>query len=323
MDYLAPSFSVTLADIDDPTILNRITPQQKVRLYTTNGNSRSLALTGYIDKRERSRSGNNSSFSISGRAATGDLVDCSATSFNRTFTQVNISRLATEISSPFVRVLQDITELAINSPIYEYSLQNDTTVFEVLNEIASRKGAMFLTDAYGNLVVTQAFRWAHAGANLVDGKNILSLSEKWDVKKLFSEYIVKGQSKNSLGELDSGLSATIKDTSVPRDRPKIITVEGNQNALDLYTVGGWELSTRNARAKQYTVKVQGWYPEGSAKRWQINTTVDLISQTMDIRKSLVVSDVELSQDASGTTTTMVLREPGAYAPAPTVPEGTI
>lgn len=319
MDSLAHGFQITLADIrqlnGEVVDISPIVPFAEMSLIIERGSFQIPIFRGYVDSRTRTYSGSSTSLTVSGRSKTADLVDCSAIYKTNTFTNIDFTDMAQKLCEPFgVKV---VSYLDSNEKISKYTIKNGATVFSVLEENARKVGATLTTSLSGELVLSYSDSAPISDVDIAEGLNLKQLTEKWDTKKRFSEYIFKGQGIVSGGKpwepnLSIGIKAIAKDNEVPRYRPLIKASNGKTTNSQLKKNAHWESQVRKGKSLEYQVSLQGWFQGDSGQPWEINTLTNLISQRFDINKSLLITDVEFTKSDSGTETAITLRDPKTY-----------
>lgn len=271
-------------------------------------------ITGAVDRAAISYDANSHAVSVSGRDATGDLVDCSADHGKGEWRNADIGRIARDLCAPFgikVTVAGDI-----GAPFDSFAIEPGETVFECIERAARQRGVRLLSDGLGGLVVG-AKPAEQSGASLIEGENLLSCEVANDASQRFSKYLVKGQRSgddDTNGAAAAQIKATADDTGVKRYRPQLIIVEDQGNIAGFQKRARWEASVRAARALTATVRVQGW--SNGSKLWAPNQLVRLAAPTARIDRTLLIRDVDLVVDASGTFSELVLTPREAYSLLP-------
>lgn len=272
-------------------------------------------ITGSVDRAAISYDARTHSVAVTGRDATGDLVDCAAEHSKGEWRNADLGQIARDLAKPFgiaVTVAGDI-----GAPFPVFSIEPGETAFECMERAARQRGVRLLSDGNGGLIVG-AKPATQSGAALVEGENILSLEVGNDASQRFSQYRVLGQQAGNddiSGAAAAQVKATAADAGITRYRPLVIVDEDQGDIAGFQRRAKWEASVRAARALTANVRVQGW--EHGSGLWQPNTLVRLTSPTARIDREMLVRDVDLVVDG-GTFAELVLTPPEAYSllPAP-------
>jgi prophage tail gpP-like protein len=272
-------------------------------------------ITGFIDRAANAYDDRNHGISVSGRDATGDLVDCSAEHSKGEWRNADLGQIARDLAQPFgirVTVAGDI-----GAPFPSFAIEPGETVFECMERAARQRGARLVSDGLGGLVVG-ARPAAAAGGALIEGVNILELELTNDASQRFSVYRVLGQQAGTddvNGAAAAQVKASANDTGVKRYRPLVLVDEDQGNIAGFQRRAKWEASVRAARALTARVRVQGWKHAGGL--WQPNTLIPLASPAARVDRQLLVTEVDFVVDERGTYTELLLTTPEAYSLLPT------
>lgn len=296
-------------------------------------------MTGYINSITRSRSGEQTSLTISGRDKTQDLIDCSAITKSNGWTEAKLERIATDLAQPFDVFVDDRTDAV--EPFKTFSVQSGETAFETIERACRLVGVLPIPNRFGDLVLTYATEPDTPGTDplesltntvldLVEGENILEINETKTSTERYSEYLVKGQDSGRGKKWDSTtlrVRGNSRDSGVNRHRPLVITAEGKTTAKKAQVRANWEAQVRRGRSAEYTVTVQGWFqaPPGVStdnKPWDTNLLVNLISNPLNVRKVLLITEVNFELDAeTGRRTILSLKDPSTYKQNPDEVQG--
>lgn len=273
-------------------------------------------ITGYVDELEVRIDSGQHDTRVTGRDATADLVDCSASGKTGQWRGQKIERIAEDLCRPFrvpVRV-----EVDTGAALPSFALQEGETVFEAIERAARIRALMLMSDSLGALLITRASAM-RAPTALVLGANVLKLSARLDVRDRFSVYAVKGQAPGNdffSGKAVSQMVAVATDPyfAAPRYRPLVLTNDAPDLAASLKGRVQWEANVRAARSLDIEVVVQGWrHAEGL---WQPNTTVRLQAPSLNLDTDLLITTVRNRLDDSGSTTALSLTREDAFTLLP-------
>ena len=312
IEQLAPSMSVQLTD--------RWTEEMEP-IPIESGNPFTVfiedekVITGYIDQDEEQESATTHQLSFTGRAKTGDLVDCAAIKGNGRWRNRDLLKIAKDLCAPFnIEVSTKVDLGAALSP--SFSIDDGETVFECLSRAARMRAVLLCTDAEGNLFFDRVStkRIKHV---LQYGHNILTRQHSNDWSQRFSDYKIKSQSAggdSTFGSAAASIKKTVEDEGVNRYRPTILHSSNESNGVELKKRVTWERNVRAGRSKRLRYTVLGWRHSGGL--WTPNTLVRVVDPRIETDDDLLVSGVNLTRDNQGEKTTLELGIPEAFSVEP-------
>ncbi len=307
MDQLAGSFSFTLtARFGADHAVRPIRPGAKAGVSLAG----ETVISGYVDKAQPHYDADRHELTVSGRDATGDLVDCAAIHKSGHWTNMSLAQIAFDLISPFKAGLTVIAN--VGAPFKKWAIEAGETVFENLDRAARFRGVLLYSDGLGNLVIGEASS-ARAPAELVLGRNIESASGVSSELQRFSDYIVRAQqsgTNETYGAGAAALSAQAADATVLRYRPKVILAENESNAAGVKQRADWERTVRAARAQTVVYTVNGWRANG--KLWAPNTNTHVRDPFLGIDDDRFISRVAYTMDSEGLRTELSVLPKAAY-----------
>lgn len=312
IEHCAGGFELGVSELwhgQDRPAAARVGDRCEVMIGTT------TVITGWVDAVELGMEATTHEVQITGRDATGDLVDCSAMRKTGQWRGLRIEQIAAELAAPYgVPVRADVDT---GKPLTSFALQEGETVFEAIERAARIRALLLISDGKGGLVITRAGT-ARVPTALVLGENMLSCKVKSDWHDRYSAYLFKGQAPG--GDFFSGAAAAhvvarAADTDVTRHRPLLITNDQPDVAATLKQRAQWEANVRAARSLQVEVEVQGWRHDVGL--WQPNTLVHVQALPLRLDDELLISGVEYSLEAHGTKTKLQLTRADAFRLLPT------
>lgn len=282
----------------------------------------SQVISGFVDRRSLSFGPGTHTLGVSGRDATANLIDCSASLKKWEFTKANVFKLATELCKPFGIGVKLQPGLAQPIAHDKLTLDPGETAHEIIEKACRLAGVLPISDGTGSLVLTRSPGAPRCTSTLVSGKNILSGSADFDATGRFATYKVLGQHKatdNFFAEKAANVKGTATDANVRRkQRVLIIRPEGNVTTAQATTRAEWEAKVRAARGDSVTLAVQGW-TQADGTLWPINALVGVEASFIGVVGDMLITQVTYSiDDGGGTTTTLTLRRPDAFIPEPIV-----
>lgn len=272
-----------------------------------------VVITGHVDVVAPQYDAHQHTLQISGRDATGDLVDCAAVHKSGGWTNRTLAQIARDVAKPFgigVKV-----ETNVGKPIKSLTIEPGETALETLDRAARYRGVLLMSDGLGNLLLTEPRKGGAAPAALELGKNILSASGHVSLVDRFATYIVKAQqsgSDSTFGAAASGPSAQVVDAVMQalRYRPTVILCEDQASAADCKLRAEWQRTVAAARSRQVVYTVVGW--RANMKLWQPNTTVPVTDAYLSLKETRLISQVDYTLDEQGARTELTCTLKHAY-----------
>lgn len=261
-------------------------------------------IDGHIDVVAPDYDANHHSLHVSGRDATGDLVDCAAIHPSGSWHDRTLAQIAADLVKPFGITLKVLTD--VGKPFKTWKIEPGETVMENLDRAARYRGVLLISDGLGNLLITQpATRQAPAGLTL--GQNILRASGHSSELQRFEKYIVKAQQSGSdtvFGTAASAPSGEALDAAVGRYRPTVIMGESQSDAAECKARAEWQRTVSAARARQVVYTVTGW--TANDQLWEPNALVHVTDSFLGIDEVRLISQVDFTLDEHGRRTELTV-----------------
>ncbi|WP_432473341.1 phage baseplate assembly protein [Amphritea sp. HPY] len=295
IEQAAPTFSIGLSSyFDGGNRVLPVSPGSSCKLELNN----ELVITGHVDGVQGSYGVKQHNYSIAGRSAIGDLVDCTAIIAGGEFKDQTVAAIASVLCKPFGIKAVVESGVDVGAPLSKHR-SDDGSVHEVIERACRRRGLLLTSSAEGDLVITTVGSGS-ISTPLVSGENIKKGSGKFSQHERFSEYRVKGQvDDGGQGwELEQQVQAlgVAKDPNVKRYRPLVIDAE--EGDTDLSKRAQFEATTRLGRSVQVTYSVQGWEHDGGL--WEPNKLVRVVDYYFDIDGWFLISKVVYRYGKGGT-----------------------
>jgi len=276
-------------------------------------------LTGYVDSVTQSYSLDSNEVTVSGRSATGQLVDCSAITAPNHWRKKKPEAVAKLLADPYGITVKVAPGTDTGEPISRFSVESGETVFSAIERAAQQNALLVTDDADGALVLTTADTTPRTKVSLISGENILTGSGTFSGAERFSEIRCKGQTAGSdeaSGETVAGIAQAVTDPDVDLTRVLIVTAEGRTNKARAKQRAIWETVNRAGKSVDVTYEVRGWRQgiNESDPLWLPGTLARVDDRVMGIDADLLIVSVDYSIDDGGTLTTIKLAPPGAYIP---------
>lgn len=320
IDELAPAFSVevrTAAGLDTREAL-------AVGEYVEVLVDEETVLSGWIEEVEVAGDGRDSSLSVSGRAITGDLVDChvigDGAAKRSSWRKATTLQIARDLCEPFgIEVSSDVADLS--RPVPHFRTQPGETVFDALLRLAQDHGVRLSTSPLGELRFVRTGSRRSGGA-IRYGVNVHRYSIKDSSAERFSTYIFRGQipaTDETSGKAAASVSWSEDDPVVGRYRPFLIQddIQGGADARERRA--RFERNTRAGRAlvlsydvRPLTGSLEAWYA-APGEIWEENTIVSVEDEEHGVTGEWLVRSVDLRlANGSATVASLELVAPGAY-----------
>jgi prophage tail gpP-like protein len=269
-------------------------------------------ITGWVDEVAVSYDDRAHTVSVSGRDATGDLVDCSAPSTQ--FALFTLAEIAEQLCQPYGIGVINRAERGL--PFQRMKNNEGDTVFETLEAAARCRGVLLLSDGQGNLVLSR-LGGQRVRTPLVLGDNILSMSATFSDRDRYSEYVVKGQTVGTdewSGESAAQPAGRAVDKAITRHRPLTVLAEEQADGATAQERAEWERNVRFGRGRSMSVTVLGWtHADGL---WTPNRLVRLRDSWLGMDRDLLISEVGLVLDEQGLRSELKLCPPETFERLP-------
>lgn len=313
IDALSPTFSLRYTDrqLDSDDTL-RVLPGDLCFLRI--GDDQVLA--GHVDETVTDEDASSRSLSVSGRAMTGDLVDCAVLRRPASWHNATVEQIARDICAPFNIGVTVADGTDLGGPYVRFAIEPGETCLDCLSRAARGRGLILRTSPAGFLVITSVGAW-RSSTVLRGGDNLLSSSRALSLAERFSEVRVRSQSdgEDLFGRTSAQAEAVAKDPNVRRYRPLVVLDDAGQGTRALRRRADWEVAARLGRGSRVSVRLHGWR-DGDGQLWRANTLVRMRHDWHQIDADLLIVAVRLSLDSGGTRATLELCAPEAYRPEP-------
>ena len=310
LDAVSGSFEVGLTNDWSTAIAGgTFKPGQDVKLAIDD----EVILTGFIDDVAVQYSTSEHAFTLRGRDATGQLVDCAADRGKTQFKDKTLTQICTSLCQPFgVGV---IAKTDVGQPFKQIDVQQGEKVFEIIERLCAGRAVAATSDGNGNLVLARTGTTKSGRLEL--GKNILTGNHERSWREQFSEYLVKGQARSGLNlapATHTQPKAQATDPSLKGFfRPFTLLAETQGDDAKFAERAKFEAARRAGAASKATYTVQGWRNGGNTGAlWQPNTLVDVVDKFAGINREMLITSVTFNKDDSGTITTLGVTRPEAF-----------
>lgn len=320
VDQTSSTFSLVVSDANPLSKkAKEITPGTTVKIEYGGA----AVITGYVDTTTVEYSADSHYVTIEGRSKNKDIVDSSVIVDHLSeIKNKNIHDIAAKLCGPFgisVKLADDITDLKIY-PSFKPNLGE--TVHEAIDRLANDSQVVISDLTDGNIMINRIGTKKTANRIINNGSTqtkILSCRATTDESNKYQKVKVLGQHRSdddNFGKKQTKIaSSDIEDSSVKRFRYKLIPAEHEMTQGDVEKQAVWFQQGYAGKGIKCEYSLQGW-TGNAGELWTENKMVsiedDIIQLPMGIE--LLVAQVTYNASNSGTTVTLQLESPGAYAP---------
>jgi prophage tail gpP-like protein len=302
-----------------------------------------MVLSGFIDEVELDWQGASLSCTITGRDATGDLVDCAASPNGPVeFRNVSTLQIAQAICLPFaISASQDVTTANI-FPLF--GIDADETALSAIEKAARQDALLVTSNGVGGLILTQGGS-TRAPASLTRPGNILGGGGKASWAQRFSDYYVKGQTNSTVirksqvplmtpaTDPRSGLTFPIEtetqqtttestvaimtghaiDPQITRYRPTVRMVKTQAGAATVQQQAEWALRVAKGMGSTLNYRVADWRAGPANALWLPNQLSNVNDAWVNLNQDMLISGVTYRYDGTnGEMTEIELAGPTAF-----------
>lgn len=312
------SFSDQWTSENDPWPLN---PQESVEIRIDDV----LICKGFIDSLQGELTDTSRSYTIQGRDAVADIIDCSAPLQFGEMRNLTLKQICDKLSSGLLIKFEEGPGTWNKGKIPYHKVNEGETIFDAISSAAHKVGALLLPNGSGGVLITNVGN-KKSDIKLIEGENAKEFSFTRDFSERYSNYRTAGQGKTAKkGEKTSWASqgfpkgtapkattgstgtaampaANVIDRGVIRYRPLLIRVEGAADASMATKMCEFQAKTREAKSLEVSCTVQDWV-KSPGKPWMINEEIQLVAPRLGIADLygdvFIVAETEFTLSASG------------------------
>lgn len=308
LDHMAGDFNLTLTDeyLNDGQLEKHpIDGGASCRVEIDD----ETVLTGWVDNPIPAFDQNSNVVTVTGRDATGDLVDCSAEV--KEYLNQKLEAVARDMCAPFgIKVVVATDTGAVFGRV---AVNTGDTVQTCIERMCRQRGVLPWSDGLGNLIIGRG-TVGKPVAELKRGVNVKSATAPNNFAGRFSEIIVRGTRETpdsadpTAGSQEQGVA---RDAAVKRHRPKIIVPETQGAIINLNERAAHEQRVAQGKSRSVSATVYGWRHDGGL--WRPGQTVAFSDTRLRISGNWLVGNVAfVKNDDDGTVTKLNLYPPGAF-----------
>ncbi|MBC7171068.1 MAG: hypothetical protein H5U40_01495, partial [Polyangiaceae bacterium] len=301
IEKLAHSFSFTYAE--------QLRPEEDPRWFAP-GDSATLlfdgevVVDGIIDSARVKHTPTALEFSVTGRSVAADIVDCTALTRPRQFSNATVEQITAKLVEPFgfgVRIIGGGTR-----PLRRFTFDKGDTAFSAVMRACKLRGLWpryFMDDRVIELARLDA---TTEEVPLVVGVNVVELDYTVDFSQRFGSYHFTGSRRatNDDGETSEGENkprfsrflGVAKDAAISRYRPMRLQLRGGDGSGDAVTRANRERNQRAGNSEKVSAKALGWRDRDGGL-WRPNQRRLVIDDELGIHGEMIITDVTFAWDA--------------------------
>lgn len=277
-------------------------------------------MTGYVDSITGDYGKDTLTLRTSGRSRTADLVDCSIRHATGHWRSRTLLQIVTDLTEPFgIPVEIDVNVYETNALKFERVEADDgEAVYDLISRVCSVRGVLAVCTPEGALRLTRIERSPALRNVILRVDETITRSWSWSVSDLFSDYYLRSQTgrrKNENGSRAALEAYSIKDETVPRYRPKVLTSEASARLAELKDHAAWERNTRHGKALRLTYQLPGAIAPDK-QPWAPGMLVRVSDEQIGVNEVLVCARRELRVDGENLFTRIELVQIESYSTEP-------
>lgn len=294
-------------------------------------------MKGWIEELSLGWSDSRLTAEVSGRDATGDLVDCAALPNGPAeFSGLDLLAIAQAVCKPFgIAVRADVP---VGAAFPRAAANVHETALAFLEKLSRQRAVLLVSDGVGGLLLTQGGS-AQAPAPLMVPGNVQALSTRNDWRRRFSDVYVKGGfdtrtmrvgraplitpigAPTTFAATNAMLNATYAyrqetittavtghatDPEITRWRPVVRAARTQSGSSSAQAQAEWALRVARGQSTDFTYTVLDWRAgtsgTGAGALWRPNAVVHVTDPYSAIDKPMLIAGVTYSLSEQGITT---------------------
>ena len=270
-------------------------------------------VNGYNDECSPSFSESGTSFMVTGREKSKDVVDCPPE--QTLFENKKVDEITRAVCAEFGVNFISSSGVDVGAPLQKYCADPGRTGYEVILGACKQRRVLPVCDGLGNVRIENG-KYKAADVDLIQGVNILSANGKFSTKERYKSYRVM-----SSNDFAGKTFAEVIDDSGARNRRWVLVDEKWSNKECCEDRAMWEAKHRNAVANALSVVVPGWRQNAGGKLWTPGTLINChIPCILGNDREYLINKVTFNFSESGSVAVLGIIDPAAYSPAPPFPE---
>lgn len=279
-----------------------------------------LLLTGYVDSVNGDIQKDALTVRASGRSKTEDLADCSIRHATGHWRDRTLLQIVEELIEPFGismqvdALVQPTNELKFS----RVEADDGESVFDLIDRICRVRGVLAMTTPEGHLRLTRITRAAPLRTVSLPIAETISRSWRYETGDLFDQYFLRsqtGRKKNENGKRAALESYSVRDDTVLRHRPKVLSSDQSARLQELQDHAVWERNIRHSQALRVTYQFPGVFaPDGLP--WEPGMLCRISDSAIGVHDTMVTARTELRVTAEDLFTRVELAIVEGYSTEP-------
>jgi prophage tail gpP-like protein len=219
-----------------------------------------MIVDGYIDVSRGKRAWDEMSFEVQGRAATADLVDCTAMVRPRQFTNATVVQIVSKIVQPFGFAVRLGAGAVPGAPFRRFTIDKNDTCFSAISKACKQRGLWPRYIPGATVLELAALNATPRTTPLVLGENVLSMERETNHTERFGSYHFSGttHATDTLYGPATRIKAQVFDPAITRHRPLRIDARNGDGPSDVGVRARLERNHRAGNSERVKAVVSGW-----------------------------------------------------------------
>lgn len=313
INAICSGFSLSVS-VGTGEFLKDFNSENKVKIEYIHNNKKHLLITGYTDKPQISLDENSVQCTISGRSLSSDLMDCD---INKTVQLNNytVSDLMKHLTEPFgiLFVSSSLSEKVIK----RFTLQAGERIFDAINRLSRLANVIISTTPEGHVTAISPGT-SVGGADLHQGKNIISATYSPDLSMLYSLYTFKASNAKAdlWADSDQNITAFSENKNMKRHRPKYSILNLAASQEECQALANWESAMQTAKSDQLVIQPDSFFT--STGHWDTNQIVSVSIPSFPFKSKMLCQSLTLDINEDSVETSLVVIPPESFAFQPVI-----
>lgn len=287
-------------------------------------------LTGFIETVNGEESEGSHVITYEGRDKLGDLVDSQIDTIDEirasdSLKLINIIQYVLDDINLDVAIVEQVSTPAFNKAEDIILPAVGENCFDFIKKYAAKRQVLLTSDGDGNFVITQS---QPTNSNAVlqklnndNANNILTQSWSLDNRERFNRYIYKSQLEPRASKFGGTDDSTLlsfqngeaSDDEIRTGRQRVVVESNAYSNAQLVNRAKWNKQLAIAKDSSFNCVVKDHQKPGGGL-WQVNTLVQINSESANINTPLLLNSIEFKQaDGQPTVTQLSFVEPDVYS----------
>lgn len=254
-----------------------------------------LVLTGYVRDARPSHREIQRALTVTVCSRTVDATECSCDHDGGEIRQKDLKAIAQELDKQGIGIVAEGDMPKLD----RHKLMTGETLYSTLERRARAQGILISDTPKGKLKLSSKPSGRHSSGFTL-GQNIEEASANFTEAGRHSKVKVRGQRAMGTKAKDMRAEGVATDKTVQRDRPLIITHDGEATPQELKKRADWLL--KQAAGQSVTASVTSFeWRDKAQKLWTPNFLIPVSDDLIDINGDMLIKTATFSWDANGGT----------------------